>query len=72
MPRLEQLIARCEDSEIFTQRLDENTTKMEVKGKNAEITFLTDPEIVLAEMKGQGKIGIVTWFPSDVFERKDK
>lgn len=68
--RIENLIAKCDDKEIFTQMLSENTTSMEVHGKNGKVTFVTDPQIVLDEMRGVNKkIGVVIWFPADVFER---
>jgi hypothetical protein len=70
MAKVEDLIAKCKDSEMFTQNLQENILKMEVKGRNGQITFLTDPKIVMDELRGeQKKVGIVIWFPSDVFER---
>lgn len=70
MARLVDLIAKCEESEMFTQNLEENTASMEVRGGNGRVTFLTDPKIVLDAMKGRReKIGFVLWLPSDVFER---
>lgn len=70
MAKLVDLIARCEESEMFTQNLQENTVAMEVKGGNGRVTFLTDPQIVMDAAKGeQKKIGFVIWLPSDVFER---
>ena len=70
MPKIEDLIAKCEESEIFTQNLQDNITEMQVKGKNGLITFVTDPTIVYDELlRKPKKIGIVIWFPSDVFER---
>jgi hypothetical protein len=68
--KLQDLIAKCEESEMLTQNLEENTVAMEVKGENGRITFLTDPQIVLDAAAGkQGKVGYIIWLPSDVFER---
>ena len=50
MANIKDLIDKCEDSEIFTQNLDENVLEMNLvlDGKDR-------------------KIGIVIWFPKDVF-----
>lgn len=70
MAKLEELIAKCEESEMFTQNLGENTVAMEVTGGNGRVTFLTDPQIVMDAAAGkQKKIGFVIWLPADVFER---
>jgi hypothetical protein len=71
MPKVQDLIAKCEESEMFTQNLQENITEMKVTGVNGRITFLTDPQIVMDELQGKPKkVGIVIWFPADVFDRK--
>jgi hypothetical protein len=70
MAKIPDLIAKCDDSEIFTQMLEENTLEMKVIGKNGRITFLTDPQIITDKFLNKpSKIGIVIWFPADVFER---
>lgn len=69
MAKLQDLIAKCGESEIFTQNLDENILKSEIIGKIGKITFLTDPNIILERMNGKGRIPILIWLPSDVFER---
>lgn len=70
MAKVQDLIAKCDESEMFTQNLQDNIVKMEVKGKSGEITFLTNPQFVFDELKGTTKkIGVVIWFPADVFER---
>lgn len=70
MPKVEDLIAKCEDSEMFTQNLSENITDWNIQHGTGKITFLTDPQIVMDALQGkENKIGIVIWFPSDVFQR---
>lgn len=72
MAKIQDLIAKCDESEIFTQNLKENTVSMEVKGEGrpGRITFLTDSQIVFDELHGTPKkVGIVIWFPVDVFDR---
>lgn len=74
MAKLQDLIAKCDESEIFTQNLADNAVEMKTKGKNGilngYITFATDPKFVFEELEGNpSKIGIVIWLPSDVFER---
>lgn len=70
MAKIVDLLAKCEESEIFTQNLGENITEMQVKGANGLVTFMTDPKIVLERMMtDKPKVGIVIWFPADVFER---
>jgi hypothetical protein len=69
MPKIEDLIAKCKDEEMFTQMLQENTKSMEINGKNGQVTFLTDPQIVMDALQGKERVGVVIWFPSDVFER---
>lgn len=70
MAKLLDLIAKCDDAEMFTQNLDDNATEWQIKGKNGYVTFLTDPQIVKEQVLGkQSKIAFVIWLPSDVFER---
>lgn len=70
MAKVEDLIAKCKDEEIFTQNLTENIVSWQISGKNGKVTFLTDPQIVYDALEDKkGKIGIVIWFPHDVFER---
>lgn len=69
MAKIVDLIAKCEESEMFTQNLDENIVSENIQGTNGKVTFLTDPNLILERMQGKGKIPIVIWFPSDVFER---
>lgn len=70
MPRIEELIAKCKDEEMSTQNLDENAVEWNVKGKNGEVKFLTDPDFVLDRLRGTPqKVGIIIWLPADVFER---
>ena len=70
MPKLNDLISKCDDSEMFIQNLSDNTTYSEVKGGNGKITFLTDPQIVMDKLNGkENKIGFVIWLPADVFQR---
>ncbi len=71
MAKIQDLIAKCDESEVFTQNLDANTTELEIKGEKGFITFLTDPEIIKNKIldKPESKIGVVIWFPKDVFER---
>lgn len=55
---------------MFTQNLDENITECKIQNGNGLVTFLTDPEIVRQKITGsQPRIGVVVWFPGDVFER---
>ena len=70
MAKVADLIAKCNESEIFTQNLDENIVEMNAVGKTGLITFMTDPQIILDELRRERKkVGIVIWFPADVFER---
>ncbi|HEY0658058.1 MAG TPA: hypothetical protein VGD05_06275 [Pyrinomonadaceae bacterium] len=70
MPKIEDLIAKCEESEMFTQNLDENIVAMDIKKGNGYVTFVTDPEIVKNKiLEISPKISIVTWLPNDVFDR---
>lgn len=77
MAKIPDLIAKCADSEISAQNLQENIVEMEIKTvkkskiKNGFVTFLTDPEIVKNHIldKPERKVGIVIWFPADIFER---
>ncbi len=72
MTKIQDLIAKCDESEIFTQNLVENMIKGKVNKKNGEITFVTKPEFVYGFLESipNPKIGIVIWFPADVFDRK--
>lgn len=69
MAKVKDLIDKCEESEIFTQNLDENAVSWNVQGQNGKVTFLTDPQIIHERLQGKSRVGIVIWFPSNVFER---
>lgn len=70
MAKLDELINKCDQSEMFTQNLFENASSMEVKGKNGYITFLTNPEFIQDELLGKRKkVAFVVWLPEDVFQR---
>lgn len=70
MAKLQDLIAKCDESEMFTQNLDENIIEASVQNNQGQITFVTKPELIYERLVGNNhKIGIVIWFPRDVFER---
>ena len=71
MAKVQDLIAKCKDEEMFTQNLDENIIEAQVKGRKAYVKFLTDPQLVKNYVldNDERKIGIVIWFPKDFFER---
>ncbi len=68
--KVQDMIAKCDESEVFTQNLEENIVSSAVKNGNGEITFRTDPQFVLERAAASAAhVAVVIWFPSDVFKR---
>jgi len=53
MAKLQDLIAKCDETEIMTQSVIDNLAGAEIKGKNGTITFATDPALVKSIVLGK-------------------